>query len=743
MLFFCRGGKNLGHILKYLKAFILPLIFAIVLLFVQAYSDLSLPNYMSDIVDVGIQQNGVDHSTPNAMSEKGFTFITTFMSDKDKETVESNYSLVESSEGYKDAYPKSSDKLYVLKDIEKDELVNLDSIFNQASLYMIGTLSKFRSHTDDVDETEDRTNLDLSEVYELQPMLNEMSSEELLNDDQISDENKIAEDQVGIAINKAFMEELGVDIASTQTKYIIKVGLLMLGIALIGGIATIMVSFFSSRIAAGIARNLRQDVFTKIESFSFNEIDKFSTASLITRSTNDITQVQNLFMFGIRMLCYAPIIGIGGVIMAMNKAASMSWIIAVAVFSLLLLIALLMIIAIPKFKIVQTLIDRVNLVSREYLSGLMVVRAFRTGNHERSRFEEANGNLTKTQLFINRTMVLMSPIMMLIMNGISILIVWIGAHKIADASMQVGDMMAFIQYTMQIIMAFLMMSMIFIMIPRAAVSANRLAEILKTDLSITNKEEPLDFKNTKGKIEFKDVSFKYENASENALKDINVTINNGETTALIGSTGSGKSTFVNLLLRLYDVSSGKVLVNELDVRDVEVEMLREKFALVPQKASLFEGTIASNVRIGKEDATDEEVIKALTDAQAMEFINKLEMGIDSSVSQGGSNLSGGQKQRISIARALLKEKEFLIFDDSFSALDLSTERKLRNSLLSGQDITTIIVAQRVTSILNADQIIVLDQGRIVGLGTHKELLKTSDVYYEIASSQLTKEELNA
>lgn len=721
----------------------MPLILAILLLFVQAYSDLSLPNYMSDIVDVGIQQNGVNHSTPNAVSEDGFRFITTFMTNKDKAYVESKFKIVVPTGEYKNAYPKSAGRLYVLKEINTDELSKLDSIFNQASIDMLGLLSILYKDAKSIDEPVERTKLDMAKAYELQPILDEMPENKLLKNNLMGDENKIAEDQVGISINKSFMEELGIDITTTQTKYIIKMGLIMLGITLIGGFATIMVSFLSSRIAAGISRNIRQDVFTKIESFSFNEIDKFSTASLITRSTNDIIQIQNFFMFGIRMLCYAPIIGVGGVIMAMNKAASMSWIIGLAVVFLLLLIILLMIIAIPKFKIIQKLIDRVNLVSREYLSGLMVVRAFRTGDHEKARFEEANNNLTKTQRFINRTMALMPPIMMLIMNGVSILIVWIGAHKIAGASMQVGDMMAFIQYTMQIIMAFLMMSMIFIMIPRAAVSASRLSEILNTNITIENKDKTKNFNNTDGKIVFNNVSFRYENASAYALKDINVTIEPGHTTALIGSTGAGKSTFVNLLLRLYDVSSGEVLVDDLDVRDADIGTLRDKFALVPQKASLFEGTIASNVRIGNEDASDEKVIEALTDAQAMEFVNKLEDGIESHVSQGGSNLSGGQKQRISIARALLKEKEFLIFDDSFSALDLSTERKLRNSLLNGQDVTTFIVAQRVTSILNADQIIVLDQGEIVGLGTHNELIKNCDVYYDIASSQLTKEELDA
>lgn len=739
----------MGHILKYLKAFIIPLILAILLLFVQAFSDLSLPNYMSDIVDVGIQQNGVNHATPEAISKDGMKLITTFMNEEDKSFVESQYKRVNrtdsynSNKTYKDIYPSAKEEFYVLKDIDKETEQRSDKLFSKASLLLLGTLSEFAKENSTTSEKEeDRTKLDMSEVYKLQPVLDQMDQETLLNEKSISEDNKIAENQIGIAVSKSFIEELGVDILNTQTKYILKMGALMLGIALIGGIATILVSFFSSRIAAGIARNIRQDVFTKIETFSFKEIDKFSTASLITRSTNDITQVQNFFMFGIRMICYAPIIGVGGVIMAMNKAASMSWIIAVAVLSLLLLVAILMMIAIPKFKIVQTLIDRVNLVAREYLSGLMVVRAFRTGDHEKERFKEANAHLTDTQLFINRVMVLMFPIMTLIMNGISVLIVWIGAHKIADASMQVGDMMAFIQYTMQIIMAFLMMSMIFIMVPRAAVSAGRLSEILKTEVSIENRPNTKEFKQNDGEIIFKDVSFKYENASEYALKDINVTLNSRETTALIGSTGAGKSTFINLLLRLYDVSKGEVYVDGLDIREVDIESLRKKFALVPQKAALFEGTIASNVRVGNENASDEEVTNALVDAQAMEFVSKLDEGIYSHVSQGGSNLSGGQKQRISIARALLKQKEVLIFDDSFSALDLSTERKLRHSLLQGQDVTTIIVAQRVTSIMNADQIIVMDQGEVVGLGTHKELLKTSDVYYEIASSQLTEEELD-
>ena len=537
-------------------------------------------------------------------------------------------------------------------------------------------------------------------------------------------------------------QALGVDTTKVQQDYIWNNGLSMLMLALGSAACTVVVGFFAARIGAGLARDLRQKTFTKVENFSNVEFDKFSTASLITRSTNDITQIQMVVIMMIRMVIYAPIMGVGGVIMALNKSVSMSWIIALAVVVLLGFIGTIFAVVMPKFKKMQSLVDRLNLVMRENLSGLMVIRAFNTQNFELDRFDKANEDLTKTSLFVGRVMIWLYPIMTLIMNGVSILIIWVGANQIAASSMQVGDMMAFMQYAMQIVMAFLMMSMMFIMLPRASVSAHRIADVIDTEPQIHDPKDPKHFTDPKGLLEFKDVCFAYPGAEDNVLTDINFTAKPGETTAFIGSTGSGKSTVANLIPRFYDVSCGSVTIDGIDVRDVTRHDLREQVGYVPQKSVLFSGTIASNLRLGDEEATDAQMEKAAEEAQAMEFISKNPKGLDASISQGGANVSGGQKQRLSIARALVKDPNIYVFDDSFSALDFKTDATLREAIKEQtKDKTVLIIAQRVGTIMDAQQIIVLDEGKIVGKGTHRELMQTCEAYREIALSQLSEEEL--
>ncbi|GHT97570.1 multidrug ABC transporter ATP-binding protein [Spirochaetia bacterium] len=534
-----------------------------------------------------------------------------------------------------------------------------------------------------------------------------------------------------------------------QMGVIVEIGLLMLTVTLLSGAASILVSFLSTRVAAGVARNLRHDLFNKVESFSSQEFDAFSTASLITRCTNDVTQVQQLLIMGIGMVCFAPVMAIGGIIMALRTSVSMSWIIAVAVMVLLGMVMVVMVVAMPRFKRIQKLVDKLNLTAREILSGLMVIRAFGAQKHEEDRFDGVNKELTSVHLFVNRIMVFMMPVMTLIMNGVSLLVLWVGAHQIAASSMQIGDMMAFIQYAMNIIMSFLMLSMMFIMIPRTAVSADRIAEVLETDIAIKDPENPVRFPasvnptpSATGRVEFNHVSFRYPGADEDALSDISFVAEGGETTAIIGSTGSGKSTIVNLILRFYEVSQGSIVVDGTDIRTVTQEALRAKIGYVPQKSVLFSGTIAFNLKYGKKDASAADIEDAAEIAQSMDFIKEKPEQFEALMAQGGANVSGGQKQRLSIARALVKEPEILIFDDSFSALDFKTDSVLRRALREKRaGVTRIMVAQRVGTIMNAEQIIVLDQGRIVGRGTHRELLKTCPEYYEIASSQLAKEEL--
>ena len=583
----------------------------------------------------------------------------------------------------------------------------------------------------------------MDRLYQLLPLLSQVPQESLEKAQaQASASDSMMGEQVGVTLARLFYEELGVDTHQIQSSYIWQKGLQMLGVALLGVIATVLVGFFSARMAATIGKRLRHDLFAKVESFSSGEFDKFSTASLITRTTNDVQQIQMLITMGVRMICYAPIMGIGGIIFAVGKSVSLSWLIAVAVVVLIGFISVALGVALPKFKALQKLIDRLNLVSRENLSGMMVVRAFGNESYEERRFDKANQDLMSTNRFVQRVMSAMMPSMMFVMNILSVLIVWVGGHAIAESTLQIGDMMAFIQYAMQIIMAFLMIAVMFILVPRASVSAGRIREVLDAPLSIRDPEKPEVIKEPKGLVEFKDVSFRYHNAESDVLEHISFTAKPGETTAFIGATGSGKSTLVNLIPRFYDVTAGEITVDGVDIRKLSQKDLRGMIGYVPQKGMLFSGTVASNLRYGKEDAGEEELQGALSIAQASDFVNAMEEGVDSSIAQGGTNVSGGQRQRLSIARALTRKAPIYIFDDSFSALDFKTDAALRKALAKDTaNATVLIVAQRVSTILHAQQIVVLDQGRMVGKGTHKELLRTCPEYREIAESQLQKEEL--
>ncbi|NLD51130.1 MAG: ABC transporter ATP-binding protein [Clostridiaceae bacterium] len=737
-------------LLKYLKPFTLLLFAAIALLFVQAMADLSLPDYMSDIVNVGIQQGGVENAVPQVVRQSRMEQLSLFMRDNERNQVMKYYDLVDKSskeyERYVKIYPGlANEPVYILKGISGQEIESLNPIFGNALLSVAG-LEKMKMEAKDgqIDFNGHKipADSDLFALLEKQPAEQRIQmSSEMTRIFTALGEDMVVQAATGAV--RAEYEALGMDTGKIQISYIVKTGLIMLIISIISAICVILVGFFASRTAAGLSRNLRQRVFTKVESFSGNEMDKFSTASLITRTTNDINQIQMATGMIIRTVFYAPIMGIGGIIRALAKSPSMSWIIVVAVAAVLGLIIGVFLIAMPKFKVIQKLLDRLNLVARENLSGMMVIRAFNTQNFEEERFNKANKDLTAANLFVNRVMVVMFPTIMLVMNGVTLLIVWVGAHRIADSGMQVGDMMAFMQYAIQIMFSFLMMSFMFIMIPRASIAGQRIVDVLDTEPEIRDPQKPKDFNNAiKGVVEFSNVSFRYNGADEDMLKDISFKALPGSTTAIIGSTGSGKTTLVNLIPRFYDVTKGQVLVGGVDVRDLRQYDLREKIGYVPQKSTLFEGTIESNLKYADKNASVEELEKAAETAQAMEFIKDKPEGFMEKISQGGSNVSGGQKQRLSIARAIIKKPEILIFDDSFSALDFKTDAALRKALKGQiQSSTVIIVAQRISTIMNADKIIVLDEGRIVGTGTHRELMESCETYQEIALSQLSKEEL--
>lgn len=741
------------RIFRYLIPFLGGFFMALALLFLQAMADLNLPNFMSKIVNVGIQQSGVEHAAPDALSAEGMKLMKTFMSDEERARTDAGYALTNASalssngKSYRVLYKNANEELYIRLDADVDARAALDTVFENATWTLVTFMRQANAQQNQPAGADTETSLggvDITKLYAKQVQLDMIPRESILaaHDEAIQGDSSI-KTQSGIMLAKLLYEELGTDVSAMQTKYILNVGLVMLGIAFLSGVATILVSLISSRIAAGVARNIRRDVFARVENFSNAEFDKFSTASLITRCTNDVSQIQMLLMMGIRLVCYAPIMAIGGVIMAVEKSASMSWIIAAAVAVLIGVVMVVTSVVLPRFKVIQKLIDRLNLVARENLSGLMVIRAFGTQKHETERFEAANADLTGINLFVTRVMVYMMPAMNIIMNGVILLIVWIGAHRIADSAMQIGDMMAFMQYAMQVIMSFLMISMMFIFVPRALVSVGRIAEVLNTEPSIVDPEKALPFDKAKaGLVEFRNVNFRYGNAEDNTLSDITFTAKPGETTAIIGSTGSGKSTIASLLLRFYDVTSGQILVGGHDVRDVNQKELRKKIGYVPQKGVLLSGTLASNLSYGRKEATEEEIETAARVAQAEGFIRELQGGFSYEIAQGGTNVSGGQKQRLSIARALAKNPDIFLFDDSFSALDFKTDVALRKALKehTGES-TVIIVAQRVSTIMHAEQILVLDMGKIVGCGTHSELLKFCPEYYEIASSQLSQEEL--
>lgn len=698
--------------LKYMKKSIGWILLIVILLFVQAYSDLALPEYTSRIVDTGIQQKGIPDAVPDKIRETTLNELTALMDADDASQVS-------------DAYTEAEDGVCQMKDVSTSEREELNDSLGMAMMISMALSS----------EGIDPTQISPEQIQAMLDQANEQT--EQLSDSIVT--------QMAVTFVQQEYEAIGEDLDRIQMNYILHSGVQMLGLALISMIAAVLVTFLASRVAALLGHDLRNLVYRKVISFSSAEMNHFSTASLITRSTNDIQQVQMLMTMVFRIVLYAPIIGIGGIMKVLRTESGMTWILGVAVCALAVLILVLVVVAMPRFKKLQSMIDRLNLITREILTGLSVIRAFSAEKHEEERFEEANHRLMKTNLFVNRCMTFMMPLMMLIMNGISVLIVYVGAHHIDEGALQVGDMMAFIQYTMQIIMAFLMISMLSVMLPRASVSANRIVEVLDTDVSIREPEQAkLPEQDRKGEVEFSHVSFRYPGAEEEVLHDITFTAKKGETVAFIGSTGSGKSTLVNLIPRFFDVTEGAIRVDGVDIREMDLKDLRSRLGYVPQKGVLFSGTIESNLRFGAEHASMDDLNKAADIAQATEFISQKEDGMASPIAQGGTNVSGGQKQRLSIARAIAKHPEIYIFDDSFSALDYKTDAALRQALKrETSDATTLIVAQRISTILHADKIMVLDSGTVVGCGTHKELMETCEVYQQIARSQLSEEELKA
>lgn len=791
------------NILKYLKKYWLHCLCVIALLLVQAYCDLSLPDYTSKIVDTGIQNGGVESVAPNIILQSDFDKLEVFLKDSEINYIKKFYkqtdNLSDTGIPFKDE--KSNETYFSLNTEEEKDLKALNKVFSKA-MVITSTLGKMtkaqfeemsskaseKSYADIQNQqasqpqttnknksankantnavstnssqniTKEQADL-LAKIDEMMKNDKSFNAIELLDlqvkagmmskDDLILMRNKMFEaygedmaNSVAKTYTKKIYSNAGVDLDEFQHNYLFETGAKMLLLALIMMAVSIIIGLIASKVSAGLGLDLRGKLFKKVVSFSNAEMDKFSTSSLITRSTNDIQQVQIVVVMFLRMIAYAPILAVGGIFKVLSTTVSMTWIIGVAVLAVMCVVLILMTVAMPKFKIMQKLVDRLNLIAREILTGLPVIRAFSREKHEEERFDQANMNLKKTQLFTNRVMTFMMPAMMLIMNAVTVLIIWVAANRIDDGSLQVGQMTAFITYTMQIIMSFLMLTMISVMLPRAVVSANRIEEVLQTEPVIQDKTNTTMQKISKGEVKFDNVFFKYPDADEYVLENINFTAKPGKVTAFIGSTGSGKSTLIHLIPRFYDVSDGSITIDGIDVRDMSQHSLREEIGFVPQKGTLFSGTIASNLRFGKDNASDEQIQKAASIAQATEFIELKPDKYDSEIAQGGDNVSGGQKQRLSIARAIAKEPKIFIFDDSFSALDFKTDAALRKELLKNvSDATVFIVAQRISTILNADQIIVLDEGKIVGKGTHEELLDSCDVYKQIALSQLSQSEL--
>ena len=751
-------------LLKFAKPYWLMLVFSIALLFAQANFDLALPDYLSRIVNTGIQQGGVEDAVPQAIRQSEMNRVVIFMNEADKESVIADYTFIDKNSADYEKYVEqysilATQPVYVLNDIDQAEMDRINPIMAKALLAVSGIEQVIADPSKAAQMGGAFGNFDLSKLppgVDVFTMLGQLPAEQRMQITASMDEkfaalgdSMVVQAAVGAVKNE--YKALGMDTDKVQNNYIMTAGGWMLLLTLAAGICTIIVGYLSAKIAAGMARDIRRDVFQKVESYSNTEFDKFSTASLITRTTNDVTQIQMVVIMMVRMMFYAPLIGIGGIIKVVAKDSPLSWLIGLAVLMLVSLIIVVFSVALPKFKLIQKLVDRINLVSRENLSGMMVIRSFNMQKFEENRFDVANKDLTAVSLFINRVMVVMMPLMMLIMNGLMLGIIWFGAIQVADANMQVGDMIAFMQYAMQIVMAFLMLSMMFIIIPRASVSGDRIHEVLATEPYIHDPKQPKTFPASfKGSVEFRNVSFRYPGADTDALENISFVAQPGQTTALIGSTGAGKSTIVNLIPRFYEVSDGCILVDGTDIRDVTQHDLRDKIGYVPQKSALFSGTIESNLLYADEKATPEMLQSAIEIAQAKEFVESkadgkvpaLLAGMAAEISQGGTNVSGGQKQRLSIARAIVKKPPIYILDDSFSALDFKTDAALRRAFKEKtRESTLLIVSQRVSTIKNAEQIIVLDEGRIVGKGTHNELMDNCETYKEIALSQLSLEGL--
>ena len=746
--------EKMTSILKYLKEAKLEVLLIILLLIVQAGCDLALPTYMSNIVDTGLNGGGIEETVPDKITGYGLMQLESMMEEDDIKKLE-------------DAYEKTDEKLddvsmemgsienyvYEIKDDYKDD-EELNDLLD-APMTMLGLTSKMSENMGDDSEqsqpSQDNSITDMLSDKQMDAM-KVLQSPKATSDDKANAVEEFLDgfemkDTIVATYTKEFIkgqyEDCGIDLDDYQHNYLVRAGIKMLVYACIGMIAAIIVGFIASKVGAKIAMNLRNKVFAKVVSFSNAQMDQFSTASLITRNTNDIQQIQMVLTMLLRIVLYAPVLCVGGILKVINTDLSMAWIIVVGAIAIICVVAVLFCVAMPKFKLMQKLVDGVNLVAREILTGLPVIRVFSRDKYEQKRFDDANMKLYKTQLFTNRVMTFMMPVMTLVMNGITLLVIWFGSKGIDAGNIQVGDMMAFMTYSMMIVMSFLMITMISIMLPRAGVAADRVNEVLNTEITIKEPQQPKQISG-KGTVTFKNVSFKYSNADDNVLNNISFEAKPGQTTAIIGSTGSGKSTLINLIPRLYDVTDGQILIDGVDIREISKHDLRAKLGYVPQKGVLFSGTIASNIKYGKEDATDDEMKLAAQIAQSVEFIEKKEEGYDDPIAQGGSNVSGGQKQRLSIARAVAKKPDIFIFDDSFSALDFKTDKALRKALADNTgDSTVIIVAQRISTILHADQIIVLDDGKIAGIGTHSELLRNCDVYRQIAVSQLSQKEIDA